>query len=250
MSNRPPPSEVDVPPAEVRRRSRRAFAVWVAAGLAGLGGWRWLRTRDPDDGTPWPLRAAHRFNERVGRGLFGPTRLAREFPPAAAADPKVNGRHGWPDPGGERLVVEQPGHAPRTFDPAAALAGLERVETTTELKCIEGWSQVVTWGGVRFADFAARLGTGAERHPFVGLATADGAYYVGLDAPSALHPQTLLCDRMNGGPLPAAHGGPLRLVIPVKYGIKNIKWLARVRFRDDRPADYWAEQGYDWYAGL
>jgi DMSO/TMAO reductase YedYZ molybdopterin-dependent catalytic subunit len=39
-------------------------------------------------------------------------------------------------------------------------------------------------------------------------------------------------------------------VSSVKYGIKNIKWLGRIRFGDDRPADFWAERGYDWYAGL
>jgi hypothetical protein len=85
---------------------------------------------------------------------------------------------------------------------------------------------------------------------FLGLATQDGGYYIGLDMPSALHPQTLLCDQMNGEPLPMNHGAPLRLILPVKYGIKNIKWISRIFFADEPPADYWAERGYDWYAGL
>ena len=55
---------------------------------------------------------------------------------------------------------------------------------------------------------------------------------------------------MNGAPLTPGHGAPLRLVLTVKYGIKNIKWLSHLRFGDDRPADYWAERGYDWYSGL
>ena len=54
---------------------------------------------------------------------------------------------------------------------------------------------------------------------------------------------------MNGQPLTLAHGAPLRLVIPVKYGYKNIKRIGTIRFTATRPADYWAEQGYDWYAG-
>jgi DMSO/TMAO reductase YedYZ molybdopterin-dependent catalytic subunit len=45
------------------------------------------------------------------------------------------------------------------------------------------------------------------------------------------------------------HGAPLRLVIPVKYGIKSLKQIGAIRFTDRRPADYWAERGYDWYAG-
>ena len=67
---------------------------------------------------------------------------------------------------------------------------------------------------------------------------------------AAFHPQTLLCYEMNGEPLDTQHGALLRLVIPVKYGIKNIKRIGTIRFTDERPADYWAERGYDWYAGL
>jgi DMSO/TMAO reductase YedYZ molybdopterin-dependent catalytic subunit len=248
----PSSSPVEVTPAQVRRWSRRAFAAWGAAGLAGLGGWRWLRTRTAAAGLPWPLRAAHRWNERVFGAAFSPARLAPEFPPDRAGAPTINGRYGRPKPGSvvESIRVEQPGEPVRVFTAAQVVAGLPRVEMTTEFKCIEGWSQVVTWGGVSLADFVRRLGTGADRHPYVALETADGAYYVGLDTPAALHPQTLLCDRMNGAPLSHDHGGPLRLVTVVKYGIKSIKWLGRVRFEDERPKDFWAEQGYDWYAGL
>ena len=142
------------------------------------------------------------------------------------------------------------------------IKSLPRVEQTTELKCIEGWSTVVHWAGARLSDLAAKTGLASRsgrpydptRVPgdlfqYVGMATPDGGYYVGLDTPSALHPQSLLCYEMNGEPLTPEHGAPLRLVIPVKYGIKNIKRIGRIQFSDRRPADYWAEQGYDWYAG-
>ncbi|HZO89952.1 MAG TPA: molybdopterin-dependent oxidoreductase [Chthonomonadaceae bacterium] len=135
----------------------------------------------------------------------------------------------------------------------ADIQRLPRVEMVTELKCIEGWSTIVRWAGARFADFVAhyplaRTDSG-ELPAYVALETPDGGYYVGLDMESALHPQTLLCYEMNGKPLPLEHGGPLRLVIPVKYGIKNLKRIGTIRFTDSRPRDYWAEQGYDWYAG-
>jgi DMSO/TMAO reductase YedYZ molybdopterin-dependent catalytic subunit len=55
---------------------------------------------------------------------------------------------------------------------------------------------------------------------------------------------------MNGAPLAIENGAPLRLVIPTKYGIKNIKRIGTITYADQRPADYWAEEGYDWYAGL
>lgn len=243
---------IEATPAQIRRWSRRAFTLWAAAGLTGLGGWHWLRSRSRIGDVPWPLRKVHELNEFVGRGLFSTNRLAPEFPRDSAGEPIVNGRIGMPEKGAlpAPIRVEQPGQLPRTITAAEAIADLPRVEMTTELKCVEGWSQIVTWGGVRFVDFVTRLQSSAERHPYVALETANGNYYVGLDMPSALQPQTLLCDSMNGEPLTHEHGAPLRLVIVVKYGIKNIKWLSRIRFLDERPTDYWGDRGYDWYAGL
>lgn len=143
------------------------------------------------------------------------------------------------------------------------IRALPRVEMTTELKCIEGWSTIVNWAGARFSDFAARYqpptragggtpdvqGRPQDLVRYVGLETPDGGYYVGMDMPSALHPQTLLCYEMNGQPLTPDHGAPLRLVTPVKYGIKHIKRIGRITFTDERPGDFWAERGYDWYSG-
>ena len=45
-------------------------------------------------------------------------------------------------------------------------------------------------------------------------------------------------------------GYPLRLIIPVKYGIKNIKRIGTIFFSDTRPKDYWYERGYDYDAAL
>jgi DMSO/TMAO reductase YedYZ molybdopterin-dependent catalytic subunit len=141
--------------------------------------------------------------------------------------------------------------------------GLPRVDLVTELKCVEGWSEVMHFGGVRFVDFVTKFGlaTHSGRAPdpasaspdlyrYVYLATPDESYYVGLDMDSALHSQTLLCDTMNGQPLPREHGAPLRLYLAVKYGYKSLKRVGLIRFSDRRPPDYWADRGYDWYAGL
>ncbi|QEL20837.1 molybdopterin-dependent oxidoreductase [Limnoglobus roseus] len=248
----PEPSGSAAPDAAMRRLTRRGFVRGGIAAAGGFLGWTWLRTRSKVDGISWPLRSVQRFNER----LWGSDGLAPEFPANRAGDMKLNGPVGQPgntDPAAWTVTTSQPNWVDRVFR-LADLAGLPRVEMTTEFKCIEGWSQIVTWGGVRLADFvtAHRLGrrTDGVWHPYVSFATPDRAYYVSLDTPSALHPQTLLCDRMNGAALSPDHGGPLRLIITVKYGIKNIKWLNTIRFEDDRPADYWAERGYDWHAGL
>ena len=94
-------------------------------------------------------------------------------------------------------------------------------------------------------------GTGDE---FCAQITPDGfdfftPTYVGLDMASALHPQTLLCYEINGEPLSLEHGAPLRLVTPVKYGLKSIKRIGTMTFTDERPPDFWAERGYDYYLG-
>ena len=88
------------------------------------------------------------------------------------------------------------------------------------------------------------------RAQYVAMETPDGEYYVGIEMASALHPQTLLCYEMNGKPLEEKHGAPLRLVTPVKYGIKNIKRIGSIAYVDAQPKDYWANEGYDYYAGL
>lgn len=251
---------------QIRRISRRSFAWGAAASLAGTASWVWLRTSSSEDGIPWPLRRVLRMNERLSRAYFNPSRLAPTFPLAAARLPRVNGALGLSDgfdPDAWTLRVETPGGRPPSLSFALDdIKKLPRFEMVTDLKCIEGWSVPVHWAGARFADFATklRLATRDSTPPdwrqrpdalfnYAMLETPDRGYYVGLDIESALHPQTLLCYEMNGAPLKLEHGAPLRLVIPAKYGIKNIKCIGTIRFTDRRPADYWAERGYDWYAG-
>ncbi|MEO5908954.1 MAG: molybdopterin-dependent oxidoreductase, partial [Ginsengibacter sp.] len=113
------------------------------------------------------------------------------------------------------------------------------------------WSQVSHWAGVKFSDFAKRYNLNAQTQmKYAGLMTPDKKYYVGIDMASMMHPQTLLCYEMNGKPLQVNHGYPLRLIIPVKYGIKNLKRIGTIYFSITPPPDYWYERGYDYYSGL
>lgn len=128
---------------------------------------------------------------------------------------------------------------------------LPKTEVIFNFKCIEGWSQITWWSGVKFSDFVKAYGLNEEAGmKYLGLSTPDEEYYVGIDMPSALHPQTILCYELNGQPLPMNQGSPLRLIIPVKYGIKSIKRIGSKYFGNERPPDYWAEQGYDYFGGL
>jgi DMSO/TMAO reductase YedYZ molybdopterin-dependent catalytic subunit len=251
---------------EMRRLTRRGFVTGAVAALAGLGAWGWLKTTAPEEGVPWPLRRVLRFNEALAEALGSPAHLAPTFPGEDVhGPPRINGLIGLSsevDASLWNLRVEHQGRAARAIG-LRAMQELPRVNLVTELKCVEGWSQVMHFGGVRFRDFVTHFGlaTHSGRAPdpegnprdlyrYVYLATPDEDYHVGLDIASALHPQTLLCDTMNWQPLTREHGAPLRLYLAVKYGFKSLKRIGLIRFQDERPADYWAARGYDWYAGL
>jgi hypothetical protein len=231
--------------------SRRNFLVGGAAGLLGIFGWRWMS----DETKANLLRGTFEINEKISQFFYRPSRLAPEFPASAVTGRRVNGGEGMSDgfdPAAWRLTV---GGLPRGSGEIqltlADVKQLPRTEMITELKCIEGWSIVVQWAGVRFSDFAAKYyGGELNKLPqYVSLLTPDEGYFVGWDTPSILHPQTLLAYEMNGEPLRPEHGAPLRLASATKYGIKLIKRIGRIEFTDTRPRDFWAEQGYDWYSG-
>ncbi|MEP6662725.1 MAG: molybdopterin-dependent oxidoreductase [Verrucomicrobiota bacterium] len=275
---------------QMSRRSRRGFLTGaVAVALGGVGFW-WLRRPQGSE----IFQRVFAFNEKVSGKFFSQHRLAPEFSRKLAREPRVNGKEGLSDgfhPDFWQLQVtglaaaenfpqfdqklsyaktskENDGNF--SAEPVSGLKlsladiqALPRVEMTTELKCIEGWSVIVHWAGARFSDFTAKYlpmtrdgsSPDLEKRPqdlarYVSLVTPDRGYYVGWDMQSILHPQTLLCYEMNGEPLTLPHGGPLRLVTTAKYGIKQIKRIGRITFTDERPKDYWNERGYDWYSGL
>ncbi len=250
---------------QIKILSRRSFIQGGILVAGGFLGWKWLVSRETNNGTLWPFRRTLEFNEKVAEKYFSGNRLAPTFPRAMAGIPKPNGDDGLSDAldaDAWNLSVEG---VFGTQEPLTLtmedIKKLPPAEMVTELKCIEGWSQIVQWRGVRLVDFIAKylpitrsgskpdMNNPGDLAEYVGMATPDGGYYVGLDMPSALHPQTLLCYEMNGQPLSDDHGAPLRLVIPVKYGIKHIKRIGTITFTNQRPPDFWAEQGYDWYAG-
>ncbi len=267
----------DEPETEIREMSRRSF-VWAGvAAASAFGAFRWLDNQTLNNGIPWPLRRALGFNEKLAEGYFRGYRLAPEFTGHPTSD-RTNGDLGLDGDIDEathvirvtglqqymsRAVKHDDDSGAAVEVTVAQIKELPVVTMLTELKCIEGWSIFVQWKGARLADLIAKLGPATrsgsppdvlnrpdDLMEFVALTTPDENYYVGLDIAAALHPQTLLCYEMNGAPLTTEHGAPIRLVIPVKYGVKNIKRIGSIEFTSKRPKDYWAEQGYDWYAGL
>jgi hypothetical protein len=160
------------------------------------------------------------------------------------------------------MPTDMPKGTPGVLLTMAEIRRLPKIEMVTEFKCIEGWSEIVHWSGARLSDFLVAYppptrsdnSFNPQERPddipqYVGFETPDGEYYVGIEREVALHPQTLLAYEINNRPLTPDHGAPLRLVTPLKYGIKQLKQIGRITYSDSRPRDYWYEQGYDYYAG-
>ena len=233
---------------EISRRTRRSFLTGGIAAAAGFGAWIWIRNSFSEGGIPRPLRRAEEADDLFSHALFSETRLAKTFNVADVGEARENGKIGIEDEPAPDWKLEIEGANPIPLD---RIKALPKVEQITQFMCIEGWDYIMKWGGAKFSDFvAAHAPSAATQKPWVGLETPDGEYYVGLDRATAMHPQTLLAYEMNGQPLTNEHGAPLRLLIPVKYGIKNLKRIGKITFGDARPRDYWAENGYDYDSGF
>jgi len=239
--------------SELRRRTRRDFLIAGVAAAGGIGAYEWVRHSKREDDVPWPQRRVLDFNRKLSEAYLSDSHLMPSYSRDRVEHLKPNGDIGL-DPGVDlrnwRVQVSAD-DGPLVNVPVADLQSLPRVEMITRFCCIEGWSAVAYWGGPRFSEFTRRYFPRGRKLPsYVYMATVGEDYYVGLDMKSAMHPQTLLAYEQNGEPLKPEHGAPLRLAIPVKYGIKNIKRIGIVKYTDEKPGDYWAEEGYDWFAGL
>lgn len=115
--------------------------------------------------------------------------------------------------------------------------------------CVEGWTAVAEWTGVRVSELAKLAGVLPETQA-VDFVSFDNNYHESWDMESAMHPQTIIAYGMDGRMLGPAHGAPARLHSPIKLGYKNTKYLTRVTFLPERNGGYWSDQGYEWYGGV
>lgn len=215
-----------------------------------------IRTDKKIAGTPGIIRRSFLWDEKVSRAFFSPNRLTKasiEIP--AGKKPRVNGMLGLKSElnlSDYKIDVKSGKKSlSLTVD---AIKVIQKTQTSMEFKCIEGWSDNISYSGAKFSEFMNFYDLGKKPdgsyYAYVGLETPDGKYYVSMDMESMLHDQTLLSYEMNGEELSLENGAPIRLLIPIKYGIKSLKRIGKITFSDERPRDYWAERGYDWYSGL
>jgi DMSO/TMAO reductase YedYZ molybdopterin-dependent catalytic subunit/thiosulfate reductase cytochrome b subunit len=120
----------------------------------------------------------------------------------------------------------------------ADLRAMPKQEQTTLHTCIQGWTSIGKWGGVPLRDVLARCrsASGARFlvfHSFGRHEKSDAPYYECIDIALGNHPQTILAYKLNGEPLPAEHGAPLRLRVETKLGFKMVKFLRSIELVAD-----------------
>jgi DMSO/TMAO reductase YedYZ molybdopterin-dependent catalytic subunit len=198
------------------------------------------------------LFAMSRWNDRVQGRIFDSSRLAPEFPESAITRPfPFNAFYGMdkiPQVDGAGYKLEIGGLA-REKKPwtLPELYALPQVSQVTRHICVEGWSAIGKWSGVRFSDFLQRIGADLTAR-YVGFKCADD-YWTSIDMPTALHPQTQLTLRFADQVLPADYGFPMKLRVPTKLGFKNPKHIVALYVTNDYPGGYWEDQGYNWFSG-
>jgi len=226
--------------------TRRQFVATVATGVVLATG----QTAQAQSGF---LRWMGRWNERVDRLLFRSDRLAPELTPAEAtpgeAFPSYFISEYMPlTPAGWVLKVGGLVARPTTFS-LEQLQSMARMDMRVRHHCVEGWSAVASWHGVRLRDVAEAVGAD-PRAPYVEFRSFDAGYWSSWDRQSALHTQTMLAYGMNGAPLYPDHGAPLRVYSAVKLGYKMVKYLTEVNFLPKRTGGDWEDQGYEWFGGI
>jgi DMSO/TMAO reductase YedYZ molybdopterin-dependent catalytic subunit len=230
--------------------SRRAFLQRTLT----LGGLSLLTGCAPSDesGIEKALGRISMLNDRVQGWLFDPNKLAPTYPDSMITRPfpfnAFYDEDEAPEVDGEGWKLELSGLiADKKPWRLAQLRAMPQTDQVTRHICVEGWSAIGKWGGVRFADFLRRIGADTSAK-YVGFKCADD-YYTSIDMATALHPQTLMALTYDGQTLPRKYGYPMKLRMPTKLGYKNPKHIQAIFVTNVYPGGYWEDQGYNWFGG-
>lgn len=210
----------DPDPPTMSRRGALALvgggALFVAALTAGqtLGGWlRPTALLLPRGRTTAPDAA-----EAGGPNDFP---INRTFA-ASAIDPAEIGEK-W-------ALTLTGGPAPVRLE-LADLAAMPRHTAELPIACVEGWSSVQTWTGVRLRDLAAAAGVPEPASAVVRSVEVGPFARAQLTRAQVLAPDSLLATSVNGATLSRDHGYPARVIVPALPGVHNTKWVVIIEFR-------------------
>jgi DMSO/TMAO reductase YedYZ molybdopterin-dependent catalytic subunit len=271
FGERPLPA-IEMAPRILRHQSRRDFLVFGAGALAALGGGGFLLPEDTlsrmglhrnldSPGQEWFLNRALRIDDDVAEALYSANRSVPTYTKSQITSLRNNYNGATPDPGyisGWKLTLDGLASGLSiSLDIRNLLTRFSVHEQITRLVCVEGWSAIAWWAGLRFDDLLRAYppmsqAKWARVESSVNLDASGNPdpYFMSIDLATARHPQTLLATHFNGQPLTVDYGAPLRLLVPVKLGLKNVKAITKITYVAEEPRDYWAERGYSRYDGV
>ena len=212
-------------------------------------------------GKEWLLNRALRIDDDVAEALYSPHRTVPTYTKSQITELKNNYNGATPDrgyiPGWHLILDGLASGVSVALDIRSLMTRFSIHQQITRLVCVEGWSAIAWWAGLRFDDLlrAYQPMSQAKWVQVESSVNLDASgnpdpYYVSLDLASASHPQTLLATHFNGQALNVEHGAPLRLLVPVKLGLKNVKAITKLTYVAQEPRDYWSERGYSHYDGI
>jgi DMSO/TMAO reductase YedYZ molybdopterin-dependent catalytic subunit len=114
---------------------------------------------------------------------------------------------------------------------------------TDDFHCVTRWSKLdVQWTGIKVTDFMKYVevqssATHIMQHCY-------GGYTTNLPLEDFVREENFFAHTLFGEPLPAEHGGPLRLVVPHLYAWKSSKWINGLEFLDHDESGFWERNGY------
>jgi DMSO/TMAO reductase YedYZ molybdopterin-dependent catalytic subunit len=253
---------IDSDTGYILREAARRVSPWsrrhFLRNALGLGTLSFLGGCDVVDGhaAEGLLSKVSDFNDRVQAWLFNPLLLAPEYPESAITRPFPFNSFYIPNTpakapviDGTNYVLNISGRAERTND--WRIEDLKRLPQFTQITrhvCIEGWSAIGKFTGIRFSDFLRRIR--ADLNSRYVTFRCDDHYVTSIDMATALHPQTQLTLGFDGAALPREHGYPLKLRVPTKLGFKNPKHIGDIEIGDEFIGGYWETYGYNWFSGL
>ena len=125
----------------------------------------------------------------------------------------------------------------------ADINDLPSVEVEAHFHCVTKWSKErLIWKGVpmRYLIDQVQPKEGVVQAMVRGLE----GYTTNVPLEYLLLDDTVLAFSLNGDPLPAEHGAPLRLVVPQLYAWKSAKYVTSIVFQSEWQPGFWEERGY------
>jgi len=131
---------------------------------------------------------------------------------------------------------------PKTFSWDDFMA-MPQQEFTADFHCVTTWSKLdVKWRGVKVTDFMNYIEV--DPRAIHVMEHCYGGYTTNIAMEDFLREENFFAHTLFDEPLPADHGGPMRLVVPHLYAWKSAKWLNGLEFLEQMDLGFWERNGY------